>query len=83
MTVGEAIAYGEVDSGNETAVRGALELSGYPMQNLPEGLATSLTKAFDKDGIIPSGGQWQKLALARMLYRNAPLYILDEPSAFP
>lgn len=51
------------------------------MQNLPEGLATSLTKAFDKDGIIPSGGQWQKLALARMLYRNAPLYILDEPSA--
>ncbi len=81
MTVGEAIAYGEVDSGNETAVRGALELSGYPMQNLPEGLATSLTKAFDKGGIIPSGGQWQKLALARMLYRNAPLYILDEPSA--
>lgn len=34
-----------------------------------------------KDGVQLSLGQWQKLAIARMLYRNAELYILDEPSA--
>lgn len=81
MTVGESVAYGEIDSANEAAVREALERSGYPLDNFPEGLATNLTKTFDQKGIIPSGGQWQKLALARMFYRNAPLYILDEPSA--
>ena len=42
---------------------------------------TSLTKSFTKEGVIPSGGQWQRLALARMFYQDAPLYILDEPSA--
>lgn len=34
-----------------------------------------------KDGVQLSLGQWQKLAIARMLYRNAEIYILDEPSA--
>lgn len=81
MTVGESVAYGETDSTNEAAVQEALERSGYPLEHFPEGLATNLTKTFDQKGIIPSGGQWQKLALARMFYRNAPLYILDEPSA--
>lgn len=81
MTVGESVAYDEIDSEKEAAVREALERSGYPPDHFPEGLATNLTKTFDQNGIIPSGGQWQKLALARMFYRNAPLYILDEPSA--
>ena len=81
MTVGESVAYGEMDSAKEAAVLEALERSGYPLDHFPEGLATNLTKTFDQKGIIPSGGQWQKLALARMFYRNAPLYILDEPSA--
>lgn len=81
LTVGESIVYGEVSSANETDVWNALKRSGYVGENLPKGLATNLTKAFDPDGMIPSGGQWQKLALARMLYRNTPLYILDEPSA--
>ena len=34
-----------------------------------------------KGGIRPSGGQWQKIALARLFYRNAPILILDEPTA--
>ena len=34
-----------------------------------------------KDGIRPSSGQWQKLAIARFFYRNAPLVIFDEPTA--
>lgn len=34
-----------------------------------------------KGGITPSGGQWQKLALARAFYRDAPILVLDEPTA--
>lgn len=34
-----------------------------------------------KEGIRPSGGQWQKIAIARLFYRDAPILILDEPTA--
>lgn len=43
------------------------------------GLDTYLTKSFDDMGVELSGGQWQKIALARMFYKKASLYILDEP----
>ena len=36
---------------------------------------------FVEDGVEPSGGQAQKLAIARALYKNAPIVILDEPTA--
>lgn len=81
LTVGEAVALAAVSEENEAAIRKALECSKYPVSDLPEGISTSLTKTFDQSGVIPSGGQWQKLALARMLYHKTPLYILDEPSA--
>ena len=42
---------------------------------------TNLYKIFDEAGIEPSGGQGQKLAIARTLYKNSPLVILDEPTA--
>lgn len=49
--------------------------------SLPGGLKTTLFKNFDKDGIEPSGGEQQKLVIARALYKNAPVVILDEPTA--
>lgn len=49
-------------------------------QTLPAGYNQMLGKTF-KGGIEPSGGQWQKIALARAFYRNAPVLILDEPTA--
>lgn len=42
---------------------------------------TQLTKEFDDDGLVLSGGQAQKLALARIYYRNTPMTVLDEPSS--
>lgn len=44
-------------------------------------LDTPLYKEFDEDGVIVSGGEAQKIALARALYRDAPFIILDEPTA--
>ena len=42
---------------------------------------TILSKEFDEAGVEPSGGQAQKLAIARAVYRDAPVVILDEPTA--
>ena len=40
-----------------------------------------LYKEFDEEGVEPSGGQAQKLAIARAVYRDSPVVILDEPTA--
>ncbi|WP_220388320.1 ABC transporter ATP-binding protein [Paenibacillus polymyxa] len=48
---------------------------------LPQGLDTQLGKWFE-DGFQLSGGQWQRIAIARAFLRQADIYILDEPSSF-
>ena len=48
---------------------------------MPAGTETCLYRDFDKDGIEISGGEAQKIALARALYKDAPFIILDEPTA--
>ena len=50
-------------------------------RTLPKGLDTPLYKDYDKDGVEISGGEAQKIALARALYKDAPFIILDEPTA--
>ena len=54
---------------------------GKLIDRLPDGIETSIYKEFDENGVEPSGGEGQKIALARALYRNAPIVILDEPTA--
>ncbi len=50
-------------------------------QKLDNGIDTLLFKGFDEKGTDLSGGQRQKAAISRALYRNSPVVILDEPTA--
>ncbi|MDR7856804.1 ABC transporter ATP-binding protein [Tissierella sp.] len=51
------------------------------IQQLEKGYETNLTTYIDENGISLSGGQQQKLMLAKALYKDAPILILDEPTA--
>ena len=51
------------------------------MPDMPRGLDTPLYRDFESDGVEISGGEAQKIALARALYKDAPFVILDEPTA--
>ncbi len=66
----------------ERVVR-CLEEAGFGerLSSMPEGLDSFLKKDFDGSGIEISGGEGQKIALARALYKDAPFLILDEPTA--
>lgn len=54
---------------------------GIRLDKLPHGLSTAIYKNFDENGVDISGGEAQKIALARALYKDAPFVILDEPTA--
>lgn len=51
------------------------------LNNLPNGLETYLYTNFGEKGVEVSGGEAQKIAIARALYKNSPLVILDEPTS--
>lgn len=54
---------------------------GDRLDNLPMGLDTPLYRDFDENGIEISGGEAQKIAMARAIYKDRPFIILDEPTA--
>ncbi len=61
----------------------AIVKSGFAerLETLSDGLQTNLTTEFEEDGVNLSGGEGQKLAVARVFYKDANLIILDEPSS--
>lgn len=80
MTARHNIAMGRpVD---DALIAGAARASGADevVRTLPNGYGTLLDRRF-KDGHDLSGGQWQRIAVARGFYRDAPLLICDEPTA--
>lgn len=68
---------------NEELAKKCLEKAGFydRLQKMNKGLETSIYKDLDEEGVEISGGEAQKIALARALYKNAPFIILDEPTA--
>lgn len=84
FTVKESVSLsdiGRADDGNR--VMEALRQSGADTftVDFPYGVDTYLTRRYEENGQELSGGQWQKMALARAFFRQADIYILDEPSA--
>ncbi|SFT00716.1 ABC transporter ATP-binding protein [Marininema halotolerans] len=83
LTARENIALGNWrEAEHAEAVEMAAKNSGATtvLERLPLGLDTQLGKWF-KEGVQLSGGQWQKIAIARAYMRDAALFVLDEPSA--
>lgn len=68
---------------DEAKVNECLEMAGLKdkVASLPQGMHTNMLKDLEDDGINLSGGQMQKLMLARALYKESRILILDEPTA--
>lgn len=68
---------------DQSKVKTCLKKAGFfdRLSTMSKGLDTSLYKDFDEDGVEISGGEAQKIAIARALYKNAPFVVLDEPTA--
>ncbi|MDE7238981.1 MAG: ABC transporter ATP-binding protein/permease, partial [Lachnospiraceae bacterium] len=84
FSIKDNILMGEEEKdGTNEALHALFEQVGFSdkLASLEHGMDTMLFKSFDKEGIEASGGEQQKLAIARALYKHAPVVILDEPTA--
>ncbi len=81
FTLGENV--GSKKDYNRELVIDSLNKTGFSerLNTLPDNVKTYLYTDYNKNGINISGGEAQKIALARALYKNAPFIILDEPTA--
>ena len=81
FTLGQNVA-ASTDYDEDKVEKSLIEANfGDRLATLDKGTETYLYRNFEKDGVEISGGEAQKIALARALYKNAPFIILDEPTA--
>lgn len=83
LTVNENVICRECDSDDKLRARDAMDKSGIlpKVDELPRGADTFLTREFDSKGAGLSGGEAQKVAVARLFARSFDLAVLDEPSS--
>ena len=85
MTVAENVIMGEnvPAEEREEKVNEALRLAGAydKVMSLPKGINTILTREFDDEGAMLSGGEFQKIVVARAFVRECPFKVFDEPSS--
>ena len=82
-TVAENVMGGEYTDEDEEAVLSALRAASFEdkLKQLPNGIHSQLTTEFSKEGVGLSGGESQKIAIARVFARPFELIIMDEPSS--
>lgn len=83
MTVAENVLFEEVDDENIERSRHALGMSGVyeKIKTLPEDVDTLLTREFSDEGALLSGGEAQKVTIARIFAKDFEVAVLDEPSS--
>lgn len=83
FTLKENISFASSKQAKDQDIYNLLCRSGLQskMEKLPDGVQTYVYKNFSENGFEPSGGEGQKIALARAKYKNAPIMILDEPTS--
>ena len=81
-TVAENVSQA-VGGGDKEKVRAGLDKAGLTekIDSLPKGIDTQVGREVYEDGVLFSGGQTQRLMLARALYKDGPVLLLDEPTA--
>lgn len=83
FSIKENIALSEAEGVSDEHIMEVLKKAGLEkdVEKLEMGIHTPIYKQFDKAGIEFSGGQSQKLAISRALFKNSPIVVLDEPTA--
>ncbi len=83
MTIKENVLMGRRYDNEDELVARSLKRAGVyeKVQSLPKGIHTMMTKEFEEDGAVLSGGENQKLAVARTFAKESPVKIFDEPSS--
>ncbi len=83
LSIAENVLGRSLGNGDEEKVVDSLKKAGVydKIAELPKGIHTTMTKEFDEEGVVLSGGQSQKIAIASIYANDSSIVILDEPSS--